>query len=90
MRNIGKVAAILLGIAVVFVGLGYVAYRYIGPERVMWAACNVIARFTNMEASPETKELQEDLQRFRAESSAMEPKKAVDEWLGLLDRARKV
>ena len=90
MRNVGKLAAVVLAIAVGLVGLGYAAYRYVGQEQAMWWAFNIIARFSNMEASPETKALQADLQRFRAESGGMEPKRAVDEWLGLLDRARKL
>ena len=90
MRNVGKIAAIILGIALGFTGLSYVAYRYVGHEQAMWWAFSIASRFASMEASPETKALQADLQRYRAESVGMEPKKAVDEWLTLLDRARKL
>src|SRR5262245_35623723 len=41
-------------------------------------------------ASAESKALQADLERYRAEARTMEPKKAAEGWLALYDRARKL
>ena len=90
MSRAGKIVLWVFFIGAVGWGiLGYTIYRY-GWEQALWWVAETVSSFVDMEASQETKELYADVQRYRKESGAMEPKKAAGEWLSLLDRAREL
>ena len=90
MSRAGKIVLWVFFLGAVGWGiLGYTIYRY-GWEQALWWVAETVSSFVDMEASQETKELYADVQRYRKESGAMEPGKAAEEWLSLLDRAREL
>lgn len=76
-------------ILVVTVALGVAAPAHAGvfDDLMRWVMEKMMA---SAKASPQAKALMADIERYRAESGAMEPGKAVDAWLALYDRARKL
>lgn len=78
------------GIAVLAftIGIGVAAPAHAGlwDDLMGWLADRVLR---SVKVSPGAKKLQADIERYRAESGTMAPKKAADEWLALYDRTMK-
>jgi tetratricopeptide (TPR) repeat protein len=77
-------AVLALAIGVVIAGPAHAGFL---DDVKGWLLDRVIG---SVKASPEAKALHADLERYRAESRTMEPRKAADAWLALYDRAKKL
>jgi hypothetical protein len=73
----------------VVIGVGLSAPAQAGrfDDLLMWVAEKFMS---TVKVSPEARAFQADLQRYRVEVKSMPPQKAVEGWLALYDRARKL